>query len=555
MTISKYAAIAAMLLAASSARAQESGVFLKLPISPRAAAMGDAGVALAADPLGIYYNPAGISDLKRPQAAFAHHIYLEDISGDTAGLAMPFGATTLAIAPTVFKMKEEPVYDSFGYDTGRSFGYQSMILPAAVSHRFGRLSLGLAAKLYSEEIDGEASQTTAFDAGAAFSLGRLKFGLAGQNFGGKIFDCDVAKVMRAGAAYAGDNFTLAADAVKEGEAGTFLNAGGEYTLLDAAKLRAGWRMRDEFGGPTFGLGLGYRDLTLDYAYVGYGDLGDTHKIGLSYSFGRERSAARREERAVPNREPSLAWSGEAGYRSAGVAPAAGNTSSTFIYRVKYSDPDGNLPAGGHPKLHVLKNGAEVPGSPFAMQYISGENRGGAVYSYGLALEAGKDYSYAFEAMDTAGAAAGGQPTAYDKGPVVEQARAPGGINVAVAEFTGKNVSQADASIVADFLRTALVATGRFNVMDRNNMDTVLSEQKFQNSGCTEQECAVEMGKLLSVKQMMVGSLSKLLDTYYITVNVVDVETGKIIASFDGDAGNSRELKEACRRITDKVAGK
>ena len=44
---------------------------------------------------------------------------------------------------------------------------------------------------------------------------------------------------------------------------------------------------------------------------------------------------------------------------------------------------------------------------------------------------------------------------------------------------------------------------------------VLAEQKFQSSGCTEQECAVEMGKLLNVKKMLVGSLSKLLDTYYI----------------------------------------
>ncbi|MDO8803070.1 MAG: CsgG/HfaB family protein [Elusimicrobiota bacterium] len=144
------------------------------------------------------------------------------------------------------------------------------------------------------------------------------------------------------------------------------------------------------------------------------------------------------------------------------------------------------------------------------------------------------------------------------GPVVSPAKVKttsGGINVAVAEFTGKNVSQADASIVADFLRTALVATKQVSVMDRNNMDTVLAEQKFQNSGCTDQQCAVEMGKLLSVNQMLVGSLSKLLDTYYITVNVVDVETGKIIASYDADAGNSKELKTACKKIVEKITKK
>jgi len=141
-------------------------------------------------------------------------------------------------------------------------------------------------------------------------------------------------------------------------------------------------------------------------------------------------------------------------------------------------------------------------------------------------------------------------------PVVSRSEAvkiSGGTNLAVAEFIGKNVSQADASIVADFLRTELVNTGMFNVMDRTNMDTVLAEQKFQNSGCTEQECAVEMGKLLNVGQMIVGSLSKLVDSYYITVNLIDVETGKIVASYDSDASSSKELKDACRKLVKKIS--
>lgn len=125
----------------------------------------------------------------------------------------------------------------------------------------------------------------------------------------------------------------------------------------------------------------------------------------------------------------------------------------------------------------------------------------------------------------------------------------------MAEFVGKNVSQADASIVTDFLRTELVSAGLFNVMDRNNMDTVLAEQKFQNSGCTEQECAVEMGKLLNIKQVLVGSLSKFLDSYYVTVNVVDVETGKVSASYNSDGVSSKELKDVCRKIVKNLSQK
>jgi len=130
------------------------------------------------------------------------------------------------------------------------------------------------------------------------------------------------------------------------------------------------------------------------------------------------------------------------------------------------------------------------------------------------------------------------------------------VNLAVAELTGKNVSQADASIVADFLRTELVNTERFVVVDRANMDKLLAEAGFQQlSGCTEAECAVQMGKLLNVQWMAVGSVSKLMDTYYITVNLVEVETGKIIASHNQEATTTRELLSACRTLAQRIAAR
>ena len=546
-----------LLLPFAASRAQESGVFLKLPISARGAGMGDAFTALAGEPLGIYYNPAGIAFLEQPEISLTHHIHLQDISGDSVGLALPVGNFAIGVAPTQFKMKEETLYDSSGNDTGQKFGYQSMIAPVALARRFGPLALGVAAKLYSEKIDSQSSQTTAFDAGAIYALDKLRFGFSSQNYGGKIFDFPVSKIQRVGAAYAGEKFTVAADLVKEGTIENYFNAGGEYSVLEQIKFRAGWRMRKDFGGPTFGLGFNLGSFNLDYAFVRYGELGDTHKMGVSYQFGSGRAVSR-ETMPVTNKAPMLLWTGEENYTSVGLSTAPGNTATNFVYRVKYADPDNDAPGKGYPKVHIRKGIVEVPGSPFTMEYISGENISGAVYSYSQTLPAGNDYSYSFEAKDARGAEASGEPMSPVAGPVVAQVETPkmtSGINVAVAEFTGKNVSQADASIVADFLRTGLVATGLFNVMDRDNMDSVLSEQKFQNSGCTEQQCAVEMGKLLNVKQMLVGSLSKLLDTYYITVNVIDVETGKIMASYDGDAGNARELKDACQKIVKKISGK
>lgn len=129
------------------------------------------------------------------------------------------------------------------------------------------------------------------------------------------------------------------------------------------------------------------------------------------------------------------------------------------------------------------------------------------------------------------------------------------MNVAVADLAAKNVSAADASIVSDFIRTELVNSNTFNVIEKANMDKIMAESAFQQTGCTTSECAVQLGKILNVQQMIVGSLSKLMDTYYITVNVVNVETGKILSSYNQDAQSAKELHAACKTLADKISSR
>jgi hypothetical protein len=102
--------------------------------------------------------------------------------------------------------------------------------------------------------------------------------------------------------------------------------------------------------------------------------------------------------------------------------------------------------------------------------------------------------------------------------------------IAVVEFEGQNVSSMDAAVVSGFLRTSLVNLNVYRVVDRQNMESVLAEQGFQMTGCTTEECAVKIGKLLNVQKIIIGSLSKLMGVFYITGNIVNVETGEITVS-------------------------
>jgi curli biogenesis system outer membrane secretion channel CsgG len=98
-----------------------------------------------------------------------------------------------------------------------------------------------------------------------------------------------------------------------------------------------------------------------------------------------------------------------------------------------------------------------------------------------------------------------------------------------------------------------VKSGRFNVIEKNNMDKVLAEQGFQQTGCSSAECAVAIGKILNVKMMAVGSCGQLLGKYIITMNIVDVESAKIVFSDDVSVANPDDLRKTITELIDNFA--
>ncbi|MCB4790581.1 MAG: conjugal transfer protein TraF [Elusimicrobia bacterium] len=142
--------------------------------------------------------------------------------------------------------------------------------------------------------------------------------------------------------------------------------------------------------------------------------------------------------------------------------------------------------------------------------------------------------------------------ALNEPPVGTAKKVSSGLNLAITDFESKGTSASDASVVTDFIRTDMVSNGYYNVLDRSNMETLLAEQKFQMSGCTTLECVANMGKVLNVQVVLTGSLSKLAEDYYITVSLVDVETGKVTKSVDQKAKTLDELRDVCRQIVEKI---
>jgi hypothetical protein len=100
-------------------------------------------------------------------------------------------------------------------------------------------------------------------------------------------------------------------------------------------------------------------------------------------------------------------------------------------------------------------------------------------------------------------------------------------NIAVLDLDAMGISKAEAQFLSDRLRTELFETGAFQVVEREKMQEILEEQGFQKTGCTSVECAIEIGQLLNVSEMVAGNIGQIEEVYSISIRIIKVETGAI----------------------------
>jgi TolB-like protein len=127
--------------------------------------------------------------------------------------------------------------------------------------------------------------------------------------------------------------------------------------------------------------------------------------------------------------------------------------------------------------------------------------------------------------------------------------------LAILDLKAQSVSANTAEMVSDMMRTELFNTGVFRVLERKEMEEILKEQAFQQTGCTATECAVEIGKILNANKMLVGTIGKLGEKYIITARIVDVEKGEMEFGDTAEAMSESDLNLAVKEFAYKLARK
>lgn len=320
--------LAALLLAAASREAaakfrdkdiaSSSGQFLKLGADARAQGMGEAVRSVAEDASSAYWNPAGLAGLRARHASITHGAYYQDVFYDFVAYAHPIRSPLAgrrerelrsnqlgAIAVGLFYLNagEIKALDNTGAETGERFTPQDVAVMAAWGLALTRvLDFGIGGKYVSSRIQRSAA-TGSFDLGARLRLRPFEIpytvSLGVHNLGGKLRFIEredpLPLMLTVGQSVRPfKDLTLAWDMVAPRDNDPYPALGAEYRfslypeLVPA--LRIGYQNRPSGGdleglaGMSVGGGLTVNRFTVDYSWVPFGSLGDTHRFTLNYRF-------------------------------------------------------------------------------------------------------------------------------------------------------------------------------------------------------------------------------------------------------------------------------
>ena len=275
--------------------------FLNIGTSARAISMGGAYVGVADDANAISYNPAGLSQLNRNEITAQHTEWISDVKHDFLAGAFPLRNSTVGFSIIYLSQgkiegrdEDRNKTDNFSaYDVATTISYSKKINE--------KVKLGTNLKIIQQKIETEHATGAAIDVGTLYNTGikNLTAGLSFQNLGPKMTfiseGYNLPFTATIGAGYNIKNaITLALD-IKQKiyDQKTEISFGTEYTPINILALRVGYLKSlnpedvtkiSDFKGLGGGLGLKILNFSTDYAFVPYGDLGNTHRISFSIKF-------------------------------------------------------------------------------------------------------------------------------------------------------------------------------------------------------------------------------------------------------------------------------
>lgn len=308
--------------------------FLDIGVGGRALAMGEAYAAVANDASAVFWNPAGIANIKNGDFFLGYtnwpaEINLYSLAGVKKTNFGHIGASFTILSTGLMNRTTYEQPDGAGMGT---FAFEDWAAGVSYARYLtDRFAFGTNLKIVREKLADWDHTGWAVDIGTYYDTGfrSLRIGMAILNFGPDfrfdvkdydgvpvvdpyrghpdgqdqdgdgIIDNDLEETavplplsFRAGVAFevletATSKATVSAEVMHPSDNEERYNFGGEYWFQDLFAVRAGWKLNADEGGFTAGAGIKLPVMNgafFDYAFNDLGKLQGVHRGSLSLSF-------------------------------------------------------------------------------------------------------------------------------------------------------------------------------------------------------------------------------------------------------------------------------
>ncbi len=300
------ACVAAALLATTTQSRAELGDagsnaadFLRLGNGAAAAAQGEAYAGRSGSIEVMPYNPAGLRWMERSEIMLQHNEYLSDIRSEYIAGATQLGSFRIGASlnyldqgnftrRTISRPNGAGSFDADAW-TG------SLALAAPLGQSF---SIGVEARLFQENIDDASRTSGSANVGLHYrprKFPQTELGVVARHLGGTVkFDRDNEKLPLEYAVGASslvmERLRLSAEVAWPRNQNPDWKVGGDLRLVDNLFIRGGYNSRNDLGsGVSAGIGVKYKSLMFDYAWVDYNATGPAHRISVTAQFGETKS--------------------------------------------------------------------------------------------------------------------------------------------------------------------------------------------------------------------------------------------------------------------------
>ncbi len=300
-------ALVSLISLPGEAYAQYSGgataaSFLKVGTDAQSSGFGGAYTAIANNGSAARWNPAGLAGQTQSQVMLSHFSWLQDVNIENIGVVTPVN-DQLVVGGNF-------TYVNYGSITGYS---ESNIVTGdlsvydfAGSVSFGlqvadNIGVGASAKIIRQSLGESVSASAiAFDAGALFTSGYMRFGATLNNIGQKMTFIQQGDNLPASARLGvaaspfGSATVGAVDVEIPFDGEMIVRSGLEYSFSGTYFLRGGYSFfpsqgeRDFGSGAAFGAGIKLDNYQIDYAFSPAENLNSEaiHRFSFSVRFGK-----------------------------------------------------------------------------------------------------------------------------------------------------------------------------------------------------------------------------------------------------------------------------